>query len=189
MRRSSLRGTFLLGGFLAFALGFAPAQGAFIATETSSVTTLTTATGNLYLYSYLVSVAGNSTVSASEFDVSLGAPIIASSIVMPTNFLSFYTDGDPFITFTAFDNGTPFVGISPGSSGTFSFFSIYGPAAGSYQVLGLDSSSFTTATVTGGAIIPGAVPEPASVALLGLGVCGALGGYARSRRRAAISIA
>ena len=175
-----IRSAVLCGVCIAVSLSLAPAQGAFIASETATVTPLMG--GTSYLYSYTVTVSALSTVSASEFDLALNAPIDPNSIISPSNFFSFYTLGDPFITFTAFDNGTAANGISPGSSGTFSFTSAYAPAMASYQVVGLDPS-FTTDIVAGATLAPSVVPEPSSLLLASLGMGGILGGFLRSRRR------
>ena len=175
---------FLLGTLLALGLSVAPVRGDFIATETTNVQQLSS---NLYFYSYTVNVASNSTASASEFDLSLNAPIMENTIVNPTNFFAFYTSGDPFITFTAFENGTPFNGIAPGSSGTFSFYSGFAPVTGFFQTSGFDNTSGVFSTVTGSALVPGMVPEPSSLLLSGLGFCGVLGLIARSRSRAVVS--
>ena len=175
----------LLGAFLAIALGDTAVRGDFIATESTSVQKLSS---NLYFYSYTVSVSANSTASASEFDLSLNAPVMENTIVNPTNFFAFYTSGDPFITFTAFDNGTPFSGIAPGSSGTFSFYSSFSPVMGFYQTSGFDSTSGVFSTVTGSVLVPGLVPEPSSLLLSSLGFCGVLGLVARSRSREVVAV-
>jgi len=176
MRQSNVGRLIFLGATLAF-----------IATETSSVNPL--ANGE-YLYSYTVSVAANSTAYASEFDLALGGSIDTTSLpINPSNFTSVYAPGDSFtgasISFYATNDGTQnlnSIGISPGSSGTFSFLSTNAPTTGAFQVLGIDSTAGIV-TVQGSAIVPGTVPEPSSLLLTGFGACGALGLFARSRRR------
>ena len=186
MRRPNV-GIVFLGAILVLAFCSAPSQGAFIATETSSVNPL--ANGE-YLYSYTVTVAANSTAFASEVDLALGGTIdTTASIINPNNFTSVYSPGDSFtgpsISFYATNDGTQnplTIGISPGSSGTFSFLSTNAPTTGAYQILGIDSTAGIV-TIQGSAIVPGTVPEPSSLLMSGLGVCGALGLFARSRRR------
>ncbi len=176
MRPPHIVRTVLFGALIALGMTSAPARAAFVATES---TTVTASTGGSYLYSYTIAVAPTSTVAATEFDLQLNAAIDPNSIISPSDFFTFYTPGDPFITFTAFDNG-----IAPGSSGTFSFTSTVGPGMGGYSTSGLDNSNFSNPSVQGMTFVPGVtVPEPSSLLLTGLGACGALGGYARSRRR------
>ena len=180
MRRSHWKMPVFFGAFFALMLSLAPAQGAFIATETTTVTQLSNAS---FLYSYTVNVATSSTISASEFDLSLVGAINPNSIINPSNFFNFYNVGDPFIQFIATgDDPTQFNGISPGSSGTFSFTSLFAPVTGSYQIQGLDSNAGVV-DITGSTLVPG-VPEPSSLLMSGLGLCGALGWIARSRRSA-----
>ena len=181
MRRLVSEKTFFWGALVLLATIGASARADFIATESTTVTRLSP---SLYLYSYSVSVAANSTASVSEFDLALNAPINANSIVSPSNFFAFYTTGDPFISFTAFDNGTPFNGIAPGSSGTFSFTSAFGPATASYQVSGIDPNAGFVA-LSGTTAAPSIVPEPSSLMLLGCGLCGAVGLARRARGRSA----
>ena len=184
MRHLSAFKGLMLGMLVALSVGATSVQADFIATETTTVNQLSS---NLYFYSYTVAVSSNSTASASDFALSLGAPIMENTIVNPTNFFAFYTSGDPFITFTAFDNGTPFNGIAPGSSGTFSFYSSSAPVMGFFQTSGFDSTSGIFSTITGSALVPGVVPEPSSLLLSGLGFCGVLGLLARTRSRSAVS--
>ncbi len=178
--RNSVR-MVLLGAVFALVSSFAPARAAFIATETSSVTPI----GGEFLYSYTVNVGAASTAYASELDLALGGTIDAGSIINPSNFTSVYSPGDSFsgpsISFYAVDNGTNNSGISPGSSGTFSFLSVNTPTSGAYQALGIDSTAGIV-TIQGLASVP-SVPEPSSLLMSGFSICGALGLFVRSRRR------
>ncbi len=184
MRLRELCATAFLGGLIICLGSVAPARASFIATETTNVVAVNP---SLYFYSYTVTVSAASTSSVSEFDLALSAPILDAGITFPMNFFSFYTSGDPFITFTAFDNGAPFIGIAPGSSGTFSFYSNYAPGAFGYQASGFDTNSGTPGAIQGTTLAPSLVPEPASLLMSGLGLCMALGLGVRSRRSAVVA--
>lgn len=156
-----------------------------MATETAQVTPIT---GGQYLYSYSIAVSATSTVYASEFDLSFSGTLIESSIISPSNFTYLYSPSDPnsgalnsILSFFATDDGsgTSNIGISPGSSGTFSFRSTQGPAAGPYQVSGFNSTNGDFGMISGNNLMPSAVPEPASFVLCGLGL-----GFAGIVRRA-----
>ena len=179
MRPADVLKFVFLGALLAPAMAAAPARAAFVATETTNVVL---EKNGFYMYSYTIAVAASSTVSASEFDLQLYAPIDPNSIISPSNFFTFYTVGDPFISFTADYNPNGFDGIAPGSTGTFSFVSAAAPGNGSYQTSGLDDSSGSVDAIPGITNIP--VPEPSSLLLTVLGASGGLGWFARGRRRA-----
>lgn len=188
MRPPSIRAcALILGGLLALAPSVRPAQAAFVATETSQVTQLA---NQQFLYSYTINVAASSTVFASEFDLAFSGTVIESSIVSPNNFTYVYGPNDPSLgttlSFFATDDGsgTSDIGISPGSSGTFSFRSTFGPAAGMYQASGYSTTTGDSGSLQGINLTPSVVPEPSSLALAGLGLAGALGFSARSRRQA-----
>ncbi len=180
--RSSLWQAVFFGAILALFSGFGTARADFLATETSMVTPII---GGEFLYSYTVTVSANSTVYASEFDLSLPGTIDTNSIINPSNFTSVYSPGDSMvgssISFYAVDNGTNNSGISPGSSGTFSFLSVNAPTMGAYQALGFDQN-LGILTLQGSAVVP-SVPEPSSLLMSGFSLCGALGLFVRSRRR------
>ena len=184
MRLAHMGKSLFLGVLVALGMGVGPAWGAFLPTVTSNVTKLSASS---YLYSYTVSVAATSTSSVSEFDMVLGAAIDPDSIMAPTAFFPFYTPGDPFIFFTAFEDGTNFPGIAPGSSGVFSFISSGVPVAALFQTSGFDPVSGLLVSTSGMILTPGVVPEPASLLLASLGFCGTLGLLARSRRRGAVT--
>jgi hypothetical protein len=80
-------------------------------------------------------------------------------------------------------------GIDAYSSGSSTFFSVFPPDLNNITALGVNLVSFTPAQLTFAIdnivlSAPAAVPEPASMTLLGVGVAGLLG-YGWRRRRAA----
>ena len=168
-----------LGVTLALACSAAPTRAAFDVSLNSAVTVQA---GGTYLYTYTLAVASTSTITASEFNVSVLDPTPAglTAITSPLNFFAFYTPGDSTISFTSFDDG-----IGVGGSGIFSFVSTLGPVSAPALIRGLNSTNFSTASSSFVVFAPGVVPEPSSFLMGSLGVVGLFGWMRRSSRRAA----
>ena len=182
--QSRLRLTALgLGLAFSLSLGAAPARAGFVASVLSGVTQ---EAGGVYLYSYQVMDAATSTLAVSEFDMVLPSDANLQSIMPQPGFLTLYTPGDLTISFSSTDPSTD---IGPGMIGLFSFTSMDPPTLGSFSLLTFDDpNGFGPGDVISGVTLaPGAVPEPGSLVLLGLGLPGAIGLIARGRRRPAAS--
>ncbi|GAC1470834.1 MAG: hypothetical protein NVSMB9_16370 [Isosphaeraceae bacterium] len=175
---------FAVGIIFVLAFGVAPVHASFDATVAG---TATKQAGGEFLYSYKVSVLSSSTSSLTEFNLNLtsgvasgiftpgGAPL--SSITAPAGFLTLYTTGDPTITFSS---SSPSTDIAPGSSGLFSFTSLFSPVSQPFLLRSFDASGGVL-QLSGSVVGP--VPEPTSLVLLGIGGLGFLGLSARGLRR------
>ena len=158
------------------AFGQAPARAVFITTVTPTVTPQG---GGVFLYSYNVANSPNSTVGVAEFDVDVYTGANLASLTNPVGFLALYTAGDSFVQFLSTD---PASDIAPGTSGVFSFTSIYGPALANDLTRGFDPTG-APAQNAGRTLAP--VPEPSALVLFGLGLA-ALPVVRAYRRRAAV---
>ncbi len=174
MKHRTLLSIMIVG--TAWGLVPASARAGFVASLSATVTP---EAGGSFLYAYAINVSPSGTVAASEFDLSLPAPIDPTSIIMPTDFFSFYNYGDPDISFIALD-----AGILPGSSGTFSFMSTYGPGPVDSLVRGLDMSTYNvddlSGTVSGPVSV--SVPEPSSWLMAATAALGVAGLFVGNRR-------
>ena len=150
-----------LGAVLAQALGAAPALAGF---DTDVSTVVTPQTGGTYLYTYTVSDLATSTLGISEFDVAVSTDANLTSINAPTGFLNLYTPGDASISFLSTD---PTTDITAGHSEIFSFVSTGPPGLQADLTRTFDDPTGAASSNAGFASSP--VPEPASLALLGLG--------------------
>jgi hypothetical protein len=176
--------TLIFGLMLLSLFGTSAARAGMIATV--SVDIVSEGSG-MALYTYTVAVDPASTSAVSEFDLNItsgtasgintpiGAPL--SSITMANGFINLYTLGDPTISFLSTDPSTD---IAPGTFGMFSFISTANPVLQPFQLSTFDGSGSTVANFVLG---PTAVPEPSSVLLLGAGVIGVSGWFARGRFR------
>ena len=155
---------------LLLAVGHAPARADLVTSTTSSAAPLS---GGGFLFTFTVTDLASSTLPVSEFDVNVGpfanlGGLTAADGVTPTNsagFLPLFTPGDPFVQFLSPD---PSADIKPGSSAVFTFTSLVGPASAADTVVGLDATGAPVQNVGTVAFAPTAVPEPATVVLLGV---------------------
>ena len=159
-----------------FALSANVARADFLTNVTETVTPQA---GGEFLYSYTVSNLPTSTFNIGEFDLNVSTDAALSSIKNPIGFLALYTTGDSFISFASTD---PTTDITASSSGVFSFQSLDTPGLQDNLVRSFDGTSPSNGGQT---LAPlRAVPEPASLALCGLGAVCFAGFLFRSRARA-----
>jgi hypothetical protein len=134
--------------------------------------------GGLTEYDYTLSNLPASTVTASSFFVAVETTADLTMLTAPSGWDISYATGDLAVAFTSPD---PSVDILPGSSGLFSFDSPVTPNLAAYQVAGIDANG--NFVVNNGVILSASVPEPATAALLAVGVLGVLGLQYRLKRR------
>ena len=163
-----------LGAMFVLALGAAPSRADF---DTSVSPSFTLEASGSTLYSYTVTNLGTSTSNIGEFDINVSTDAALTSIVNPTGFLALYTTGDSFISFLSTDASFD---LKPLASVVFSFESVIGPGIQDDLVRSFDSPF---AQNPGSTIAPRTVPEPASLALSGLGALVFAGLNLRNRRR------
>src|SRR5882724_1916731 len=126
--------------------------------------------GSLYNYTYTFSISGSGLALDNIF--------LGSDDLSPLN-LKFTFDGSPTTNWSWLGNDTPqnyldFFNTAGGSLGssdtlTVTFTSAFAPLASHFAV-GLNSVTSTTSNTISGVTAPTAVPEPASVLTLLLGI-------------------
>ena len=189
MPRSTPRRTALLLALFALAMGAPAAQAAFDATLTGTVSA---PVAGVFTYTYTMTVKADSTVAATEMDLTLAAPIDPNSIMVftasgatATDFLGFYNPGDPDIQFYYVGSAAGIGGAGVVDSRTFSFTSLFGSGGSSTSQYAIGMADPTAAALTGFAIGPAIpAPEPSSLLMCGLGAVGGLGLLRRNRRLA-----
>ena len=173
MLRTLRRGALALFPVAILTCGLTPARGAFLATVSATVTN---EPGALYFYNYTVSTASASTGSTSDFSLNVNAAANLTGIAAPSGFDIFYVTGGTTLEFQSSDPSTD---IMPGTTGSFSFTSVVGPASGTDVLRNIDDVGGTFTDLAGTVLAP--VPEPASLVLYGVGAAALI--LATRRRR------
>jgi hypothetical protein len=133
--------------------------------------------GGLTEYDYKLSDLSTSSITASSFFVAVDATANLTRLSAPVGWDISYDPGDLAVAFTSPD---PSFDVMIGSSGLFSFDSLLGPVLAPYEIAGIDSNyNYLT---NDGTIYSASVPEPASAALLAVGVLGMMGVHHRYKK-------
>ncbi|MFO0890359.1 MAG: DUF4331 family protein [Isosphaeraceae bacterium] len=132
-----------------------------------------------FFYEYNLSVLPDSTIGASLLALSVLGTAAPTSLSGPSGWDASFSAQDGLIQFQSPDVSFD---ILPGASGLFSFYSPVGPIRTPYTVIGFDDAGGDF--VEGSGLILGpAVPEPGSLALLGIGAGAVIVAAGRGRRR------
>ena len=161
----------------------------FLATQASQATAgfvpslsvvVTKEAGSVFRYDYTLLNSSTSTVSASTFFLDVSTKAALTSFNNNVGWDSAYNTGDPDVMFTSPSSATDLI---PGASGLFTIRSLLGPALKTYLIQSLDDAGTIQGSVSGQILSAAAVPEPATLALMTMGLVSLAGIAYRHRQR------